>query len=165
MRSTTAYKRGVQDSLTKRVVLTDCRLVRGAGPPMMFIEHCLRHCVHLEVIEATGFGGINGAFHMNDLLMLLRTMNKMRPAPQVSSNLQRLDSTFLTLQTLERLLCFCIIFGFGQNLPAFKSFKSFKAMNTLRQQLLIALKILCLIGTHVPVHIVGMKLQAQGNSA
>ena len=52
---------------------------------MKFIEHCLRHCVHLEVIEATGFGGIDGAFHMNDLLVLLRTMNKMRPAPQVSS--------------------------------------------------------------------------------
>lgn len=50
---------------------------------MMFIEHCVRHCVHLEVIEATGFGGVSGAFHMNDLLMLLRTLNKMRPAPQV----------------------------------------------------------------------------------
>lgn len=50
---------------------------------MKFIEHCLHHCVHVEVIEATGFGGIGGAFHMNDLLVLLRTLNKMRPAPQV----------------------------------------------------------------------------------
>lgn len=82
-RSITAYKRGIQSSLTKKLVLTDCRLVPGAGPPMMFILHCLHHCLHLEVIEATGFGGIGGAFHMNDLLVLLRTMNKMRPAPQV----------------------------------------------------------------------------------
>ena len=52
---------------------------------MKFIEHCLRHCLHLEVIEAAGFGGMGGAFHMNDLLVLLRTMNKMRPAPQVGS--------------------------------------------------------------------------------
>lgn len=82
-RSTTAYKQGIQNSLTRKLVLTDCRLVPGAGPPMMFILHCLHHCFHLEVIEATGFGGIGGAFHMNDLLVLLRTMNKMRPAPQV----------------------------------------------------------------------------------
>ena len=82
-RGTTAYERGMQNSLTRKVVLTNCRLVRGTGLPMKFIEHCLRHCVHLEVIEATGFGGIGGAFHMNDLLVLLRTLNKIRPAPQV----------------------------------------------------------------------------------
>lgn len=82
-RSTTAYKSGLQNTPTKKLVVTDCRLVPGAGPPMAFVEHCLRRCAHLEVVEATGFGGVSGAFHMNDLLTLLRTMNKMRPAPQV----------------------------------------------------------------------------------
>lgn len=50
---------------------------------MAFIETCLKQCAHLEVIEATGFGGIEGAFHMNDLLSLLRMLNRMRPSPQV----------------------------------------------------------------------------------
>ena len=88
-RSTTAYKRGIQNTPTKKVVVTDCRLVLGAGPPMAFIEHCLRHCGHLEAVEATGFGGVSGAFHLNDLLMLLRTMNKMHPAPQVLTTFHR----------------------------------------------------------------------------
>ena len=50
---------------------------------MAFVEACLRQCSHLEIVEATGFGGIEGAFHMNDLLSLLRTLNQMRPLPQV----------------------------------------------------------------------------------
>ena len=82
-RSTKAYKRGMQSTPTRKVVVRDCRLVPGAGPPMAFIEHCIRHCAHLEVVQATGFGGVAGAFHMNDLLMLLRTLNRIRPAPQV----------------------------------------------------------------------------------
>ena len=50
---------------------------------MQFVEHCLQRCPQLEVVEATGFGGINGAFHLNDLLVLLRRLNKLRPMPQV----------------------------------------------------------------------------------
>ena len=57
---------------------------------MSFVEHCLRRCPQLEVLDAIGFGGIAGAFHLNDLLVLLRTLNKMRPSPQVlASNLQK----------------------------------------------------------------------------
>lgn len=82
-RSTKAYKQGIQDSPTKKVILTNCHQVAGAGPPMAFVEHCLRRCPHLEVVEATGFGGVKGAFHLNDLLKLLRTLNKMRPAPEL----------------------------------------------------------------------------------
>ncbi len=85
-RSTKAYKQGIQDSPTKKVILTNCHQVAGAGPPMAFVEHCLRRCPHLEVVEATGFGGVKGAFHLNDLLMLLRTLNKMRPAPEVQTS-------------------------------------------------------------------------------
>ncbi|DBA69667.1 hypothetical protein WJX79_002247 [Trebouxia sp. C0005] len=81
-RSTKAYKQGIQDSPTKKVILTNCHQVAGAGPPMAF-EHCLCRCPHLEVVEATGFGGVKGAFHLNDLLKLLRTLNKMRPAPEL----------------------------------------------------------------------------------
>lgn len=50
---------------------------------MALIEHALKQCAHLEVVEAQGFGGIEGAFHMNDLLSLLRTFNRMRPLIQV----------------------------------------------------------------------------------
>lgn len=82
-RSTTAYQQGMQDGPTKQVILNGCSMVPGAGPPMSFVEHCLRRCPQLEVLDATGFGGISGAFHLNDLLVLLRTLNKMRPAPQV----------------------------------------------------------------------------------
>ena len=82
-RSMKAYQTGVQSSPTRKVILTDCKLVPGAGPPMTFVEACLRQCSHLEVVEATGFGGIEGAFHMNDLLSLLRSLNQMRPLPQV----------------------------------------------------------------------------------
>ena len=82
-RSTAAYQQGIQDGPTKQVILNGCRLVPGAGPPMAFVEHCLRRCPQLEVLDATGFGGINGAFHLNELLVLLRTLNKMRPMPQV----------------------------------------------------------------------------------
>ena len=92
-RSTAAYERGKQPGPTKKVVLTGCKMVAGVGPPMAFVEHCLGRCAHLEVIEATGFGGISGAFHINDLLMLLRTLNKMRPAPQVLGDQARSSST------------------------------------------------------------------------
>ena len=82
-RSTTAYQQGMQDGPTKQVILNGCSISPGAGPSMSFVEHCLRRCPQLEVLDATGFGGISGAFHLSDLLVLLRTLNKMRPAPQV----------------------------------------------------------------------------------
>lgn len=79
-----AYHTGLQSSPTRKVILTDCKLVYGAGPPMTFVEDCLRRFPQLEVIQATGFGGVEGAFHMNDLLSLLRSFNRMRPSPQVN---------------------------------------------------------------------------------
>lgn len=86
-RSMKAYQTGVQSSPTRKVVLTDCKLAFGGGPPMAFVETCLKQCAYIEIIEATGFGGIEGAFHMNDLLSLLRTLNRMRPSPQVRSHM------------------------------------------------------------------------------
>ena len=102
-RSTKAYKQGIQDSPTKKVILTNCHQVSGAGPPMAFVEHCLRRCPHLEVVEATGFGGVKGAFHMNDLLMLLRTLNKMRPAPEVQTS----SSHYISLNWKLPAVCQC----------------------------------------------------------
>jgi hypothetical protein len=75
-RSMQSTEQGRQPSPVTHVVLRNCKANKAL--PIQLVQQCLQFCPSVQEVDATGFGGLDGYFHLNDLMSLLRAFNRER---------------------------------------------------------------------------------------